>query len=177
MNVIPPPVHHITVVDRSNNRERIALAQGAAAPPPQTVAAVMSRDVICARDDVELRTIEWLLAHHDISGVPVVDGERRPLGTVTCADLVRAASEGRLEDDGAYVDSFDPVRAAPPLRTAASLMRLVPAVRATDSLAAVADVLRARRVHAVAVVDAEGRLVGIVSAIDLLRGLPDASRD
>ena len=142
---------------------------------PHTVAAVMTCEVICVREDVDLRTVGWLLTHHKINGVPVVDENRRPRGIVTRTDLVRAAGEMRLENE-AFVDSFDPVRAEPPLRTAGALMSEAITVREHDTLGVVARLFRERRCHAAPVVGDDGRLVGVVSAFDLLRGLPELAR-
>lgn len=161
---------------RAGDEAVLCMAEPQKAPAlPGTVSEVMSREVVCVHAGVDLRTVGWLLTHHKINGVPVVDDERRPVGMVTRTDLVRAAGEMRLEQE-AFIDSFDPVRAAPPARNAGALMSEVTTVREHDTLGVVARLFRDRRFHAAPVVGDDGRLVGVVSALDLLRGLPELAR-
>ncbi len=49
---------------------------------------IMSRDVITVHEDTSVKEILQLLLKHKISGVPVVDEERKPVGVVSEADLL-----------------------------------------------------------------------------------------
>jgi CBS-domain-containing membrane protein len=58
-----------------------------------TVEDVMTRDVVCAREDTPYEDTPYkelvrLLATRRVSAVPVVDGRRRVLGVVSEADLL-----------------------------------------------------------------------------------------
>jgi CBS domain-containing protein len=114
----------------------------------RTVEHVMSRDVVCARADASYEELVSLLATRRVDAVPVVDDRGCVLGVVSGADL--------------------PLRAG---ATVATELMSQPAVTIGPS-ATVAEA--ARRLHAegvkrLPVVDALGRLVGIVSRVDLLK--------
>ncbi|HWD45010.1 MAG TPA: CBS domain-containing protein [Actinomycetota bacterium] len=114
----------------------------------RTVEHVMSRDVVCARADASYEELVSLLATRRVDAVPVVDDRGCVLGVVSGADL--------------------PLRAG---ATVATELMSQPAVTIGPS-ATVAEA--ARRLHAegvkrLPVVDALGRLVGIVSRLDLLK--------
>ncbi len=49
---------------------------------------IMQSNVIAAGPDTTVRELADLLAEHKISGVPVVDGERRVVGMVSEADVI-----------------------------------------------------------------------------------------
>ncbi|MFJ2825563.1 HPP family protein [Streptomyces toxytricini] len=53
------------------------------------VADLMTGEVFSVTPDTPFRGIAKLLAQHDVSGVPVVDGEDRLVGSVTRRDLLR----------------------------------------------------------------------------------------
>ncbi|MBW3602156.1 MAG: CBS domain-containing protein [Actinobacteria bacterium] len=60
----------------------------------QTVADVMHDDPAVVRADGTVEDVATLLVEHDVSRVPVVDDDRRPVGIVTRGDIVRLI--GRL---------------------------------------------------------------------------------
>jgi CBS domain-containing protein len=53
------------------------------------VNAAMSRGVVSARAKQSLHDVEQLMAHHQIRRIPVIDGERRPIGLVSLNDIAR----------------------------------------------------------------------------------------
>src|SRR5512135_809805 len=57
---------------------------------------VMSRDVACVTADVSLDTLEEFLLDHDLSGVPVIDADRRLIGYVAMTDIVREHHDGAI---------------------------------------------------------------------------------
>ena len=50
---------------------------------------IMVRDVVSVRPETPVREVASLMLERRISGVPVVDGERRVLGIVSEGDLIR----------------------------------------------------------------------------------------
>ncbi|WP_031002298.1 CBS domain-containing protein [Streptomyces sp. NRRL F-5727] len=62
----------------------------------RTVFEVMTHHVVTAAPATSFEEIAGLFADHDISAVPVVDDDRRPLGVVSEADLLRSTAELRL---------------------------------------------------------------------------------
>jgi CBS domain-containing protein len=151
---------------------------------PMRAADVMTERVLRVRPETSVAEIAQLLAERQISAVPVIGPDDRILGIVTEGDLVRRAEIGTERAPGAG-DSFAERsgRAASYVKThgstAADVMtRNVVTVGRDAPLAAIAELMERRRIKRVPVVE-DGRLVGIVSRLDLVRaihvsGLKDA---
>jgi len=136
-----------------------------------TVDDVMTHEVVTVDSSASYRYLVDLLTAHRFSAVPVVDSARRVIGVVSEADLLRkieyAGSEGPRLFDGRRHRTD---RAKATARTAADLMSTPPVVAPLGtSIAAAARHLDARHVKRLPVVDADGRLAGIVTRGDLLK--------
>jgi CBS-domain-containing membrane protein len=133
-------------------------------PNPSIVGDVMTTTVVAVARGASFKEIVRTLAKWKVSGVPVVEEHNRVIGVVTEADLLRR-EEGR---DGTPLSEGDTAKAG--AVTAGQLMT-APAVtvRADDSLARAARIMALHRVKRLPVVDAEGRLRGVVSRGDLLK--------
>ncbi|MFF9896232.1 CBS domain-containing protein [Streptomyces longispororuber] len=149
------------------------------------VGSVMTRDVITATYETPFKEVALLLNRNDISGMPVVDDEQHVIGVLSETDLMMRQAE---------VD--DPYAPAPAVRrwrtllpgarkrmakaralTAGTLMSQPPiTVYADDTIAGAARTMAGHRVERLPVVDAQERLVGIVTRRDLLHVFlrPDA---
>ncbi len=129
-----------------------------------TVSDVMTKEVVTVGADTDFKTCVDLLRVHGVSAVPVVDGDY-VLGIVSEFDLL-LKEESR--DSVAHLARRQGRQAK--ARTAAEVMSS-PAlcVGVGASLAEVARLMHKRAVRRLPVVDAAGRLVGIVSRPDLLK--------
>ncbi|MEU3397135.1 CBS domain-containing protein [Streptomyces filamentosus] len=137
----------------------------------RTVLEVMTHRVVTVSPGTPFKEIVRLLVEHDISAVPVVGEDRRLLGVVSEADLLRDTSElPDLEGRWAGVRLLSRERGLPEAETAADLMTS-PAVSAQPgwNLVETARTMDRKRVKRLPVTDETGRLVGIVSRTDLLR--------
>ncbi|MEU8511061.1 CBS domain-containing protein [Kitasatospora sp. NPDC048722] len=135
------------------------------------VGELMTPAVVHVRPDTGFKEIARLLAEHDITAVPVLDDEDRPLGLVSEADLL--TNEAAQEDPAGLMLTPDlppRERARSRATTAVGLMTR-PAVCARPEWTVVeaARVMQGEHVKRLPVVDEAGRLVGIVSRGDLLR--------
>jgi len=142
---------------------------------PITVTAkeVMSRDVLSVTPDTPLRKVIELIEGKVYRAVPVVE-DGRPIGMITNLDLAeRGGLFVRVELLGALTDAERAAeldRISRENRTARDLMTPNPVtVPENATLAEVADVMAHRRLKRLPVVDANGKLVGIISRLDLLR--------
>ncbi|MEU3948415.1 CBS domain-containing protein [Streptomyces sp. NPDC029526] len=129
---------------------------------------VMSDAVVRIQAGTPFKEIAHLLLEYDITAVPVVDTEDRPVGVVSEADLLHKMW-GRQEGD-----SGDPQPASRPTKAwavdAAGLMTSPPLCAEEDwSVVDAARVMARRGVKRLLVVGADGRLTGVVSRSDLLR--------
>jgi CBS-domain-containing membrane protein len=137
----------------------------------RTVENVMTRDVVCAQEDTPYKELVELLATRRVSAVPVVDDRRHVLGVVSEADLLlkqeqpprplaRVLSARRRRRE----------RAKAKATVAAELMSQPAITIGTQAtLTEAARRLHAEGIKRLPVIDAVGRLVGIVSRVDLLK--------
>lgn len=138
------------------------------------VSSVMSTDVGAVRADTPFKDIVRLLEQRDISAVPVVDEDRRVLGVVSEADLLvtegAKAPEWKQSPRRWWRRRRDTERPDATGATTADALMTKPAITVTAD-ATVAHAAREITRHGVKrlpVVDADGKLVGIVSRKDLL---------
>jgi CBS domain-containing protein len=157
-------------------------------PPPHRIADVMSRDVPTAGSQTALDEVVDLVVGSAAKRVVVVDSEHRPLGVITDSDLVQ-----RL-DPAAQTGVIELLRSKIPLESIGGEARRhlakIRGSRAADVMTAPAVTLgedtpfadalaisAERHVKRFPVVDAAGRLVGIVGRMELLAGFLRTARD
>jgi CBS domain-containing protein len=144
---------------------------------------LMERHVLSVSPETPLLDVHRLFVEEEISGAPVVDSAGLLLGVISTTDLLRAVEEER---DTALVEAdyfrdilpySAPDWASAPEdfqnrladRTVEEIMTSgVISVTPDATAAEVARTLREHRVHRVFVV-AEGRMLGLISAFDVLQ--------
>ncbi|MER7283233.1 CBS domain-containing protein [Dactylosporangium sp. NPDC000244] len=119
------------------------------------VADVMTFGAVSVTEDTPFKEIVDLLEAHGVNAVPVVDGADRVIGVVSSADLLP-----KIERAGAKMHA-----------TAAGELMTAPAitVSGTAALPGAARVMDAAGLKRLPVVDATGRLLGMVTRRDLLK--------
>jgi CBS domain-containing membrane protein len=143
---------------------------------PRTVAELMRRDVVTVSPSATVHELIDLLRENRISGVPVVEGEHQLVGTVSVSDLMWLSDwlMGGEPDLAA-----DRERAARHLeeRTVRDVMTPdIFGVQPDASLEQLAEYFSRTGLRRAIVVD-RGRLVGIVSVVDLLGLIANRSGD
>jgi CBS domain-containing protein len=137
----------------------------------QRVQDVMTTDVVCAHSNTSYKGLVELLATRRVSAVPVVDDRGHVLGVVSEADLLRKREQPARPLIRLLSAPRRRERAKAEATVAAELMsRPVVTIDPQAPVAAAARRLHASGVKRLPVVDAGGRLVGIVSRVDLLKG-------
>lgn len=115
----------------------------------------MTSPVITVTPDVPIRVAAALMVSHGFTALPVVDGDRRLVGIVTEADLLRARSaDGEAGDAPVRDVSTTPVYGMDPSAPA----RLIARVMVDEGI------------RCVPILDGS-RLVGVVTRHDLVRAL------
>ncbi|MER5825116.1 CBS domain-containing protein [Streptomyces mirabilis] len=135
------------------------------------VSDLMTTSVVRVREDAGFKDIAKLLAEYDITAIPVVDADDRPVGVVSEADLLRKEA-GQLDPAGLLpvLHPRPADRTKQEATTARGLMNS-PAITARPQWTVVeaAQVMERHRVKRLPVVDEADRLVGLISRADLLR--------
>ena len=142
---------------------------------------IMSREVITVTREATIKEIAGILTEHKISGVPVVDGEGRIVGVVSEGDLIyqdkKLHTPAFLEILGGVIYLEDPTRVGQELMkmTAAKAAEImttkVHTVREDTPVTDIATLMIERQVNRVPVLDAAGKIIGIVSRQDIIKSL------
>jgi CBS domain-containing protein len=138
----------------------------------QRVQDVMTTDVVCVRETTSYKELVELLTTRRVSAVPVVDDRGHVLGVVSEADLLlKREQPARPLVQVLSAPRRRRERAKAQATVAAELMsRPAITIDPEATVAAAARRLHASQIKRLPVVDAVGRLVGIVSRVDLLKG-------
>lgn len=116
-------------------------------------ADIMTFQPASIRSDAAIEEAARLMLDHRISGLPVIDAKGGLVGIVTEGDLLRSATDGAGR------------------RTVGDVMtRQVVSVAETAPVSEIVELIERMRIKRVPVVK-DGKVVGIVSRADLLRGL------
>lgn len=146
----------------------------------QTVADIMTKDVVTVRRTTTVRELAEIFETRHFGSLPVVDEDGNLTGIVSSSDLIE---QGRSLHIPTVISLFDWVI---PLESEKSLERElrkmtaqtvgeicsneVLTVAPSDSVSTAADIMSARKLHALPVVTA-GKVVGIVARIDIIRSM------
>jgi len=137
----------------------------------RTVENVMTRDVVCAHEDTPYKELVELLATQRVSAVPVVDDRHHVLGVLSEADLLLKQEKPARPLARALSARRRRLERAKAQATVAAELMSQPAITigTQTTLTEAARRLHAEGIKRLPVIDAVGRLVGIVSRVDLLK--------
>ena len=148
-----------------------------------TVREVMDSDPATVTAESSIEDVVRTLREHELPGVPVVDGDGRCVGIVTERDLVLPDDQGDLHLPH-YIELFGGLVPLEPLQHFEDRLRKAFAAKAADMMTRDPDTVgpdtpvaeAGHRVHdsghnRLPVVDDDGRLVGVVTRVDLLGAL------
>lgn len=151
---------------------------------------VMTREVASVNGSTPFRDIAEVLVAHEVSAVPVVDGEGHVIGVVSEADLLRKEEfreqyyredyrpslRTRLRDlihlPGASAEQRARGETAAELMTAPAIT-----IKPYTSVVSAARVMAEHGIKRLPVVDDDGRLEGVVSRHDLVKVFARADED
>ena len=128
------------------------------------VADLMTLDSVAVSMDASIEEAEDLIQSHRITRLPVVDADGILVGMISQADLLHLAMPGIQtlipHRDGSK--SVGDIMGTPPVT-----------IDSRASLREAAALMNDKRLHRLVVVDAHGRPIGVIAAIDFL-ALADA---
>jgi CBS domain-containing protein len=134
------------------------------------IADVMTPNPSIVASTATLADATRLMAERKIKRVPVVDGDGRLVGILARSDVLRAVAETFPRDFAEAAEHHG-------ARTVGELMRTnAPTVNTQAELAALLDAVASTRLNRAVVVDAENRVVGVVSDADVLRSVEPSAR-
>ncbi len=116
---------------------------------------LMTSDVKSCREYSTLNSAVQMMWEHDIGCVPIVDKENQVLGMLTDRDICMSAYIQGVPLTGALVTS--------------AMSKDVSACRPEDDIAATEKVMREKQLRRLPVVDAQERLLSLISLNDIAR--------
>ena len=141
----------------------------------------MTRNIITVRDDASLSELVATLTEHMITGAPVVDENEKLVGVVSTTDVAlhstkRTSSVRRDRPPDFYLIE-DEFRSFSIEEDSGQVVRdiMTPVIFSVSENARfveMADTMVGGRVHRLIVTDGD-RVIGIVTTLDLLRGMRD----
>jgi len=144
---------------------------------------IMDSEPETVSPDTDVEEVVRLLRQNELPGVPVVDADGRCIGIVTEADLVLPDDQGDLHIPH-YINLFGGTIFLEPLGRFEQRLRKAFASKASDMMTGDPDTVdpdtsvrdAARLIHEsghnrLPVVDDDGRLVGVVTRVDVLGAL------
>jgi CBS domain-containing protein len=147
-----------------------------------TAGEIMTRDVVCVREDTDLRDLAKLFLEKGITGAPVVNDAGDLQGVISQTDLLyyhlSRDDELKMEShfyhalriEGHYLPKGFQIKDVNTGLVSEVMTPVVHAVTERTSLASLARLMARRRIHRVIVRKGQ-RVAGIVSALDVLRAI------
>lgn len=142
---------------------------------------IMTKNVVTISPGAEIEQAARLLLEHKFSGLPVVDEENRVVGIISEGDLVireqevKAPAFSEVLGGVIFLESqkrfFEELKKTIALTVDQLMSRKVFTVDEEATLEQIAKLMSKHEVNRVPVVDADNKLVGIVTRQDIIRQL------
>ena len=148
-----------------------------------TVADIMDRDPASVTPDDDIKTVLDRLREHDLPGLPVIDEDRKLVGIITESDLVISDEDAdfhlphyvNIMGGIVFLESMKHFEERAKKAFAASAADLMTAdpltVEPDDEVDTAARIISEKHHNRLPVVDGEGKLVGVVTRVDVLAAL------
>lgn len=135
------------------------------------VSNYMSRQVISIQQDMGIREAFFLMKEHSIRHLPIVDANKQLIGIISDRELRRPNWVDEAHDISHvyYLDNT--------MHVSDVMIRSVHVLHTYDTLSKAVALLLDKQIGAAPVLDKTETLVGMLSAIDLLRALADMIRE
>ena len=138
------------------------------------VSEVMTADAVAVNEDADIAEAIKLLSDKGVSGLPVTDNENHVVGVITEADIlsVMGMNKGHTFKDIIVRLLGEPAPGNKSGNTVRQVMSS-PAITTTPDrrILEVASILEERRIKRLPVVEAAGKLIGIISRADIVRAV------
>lgn len=141
----------------------------------QRIENLMTRELVTVSPNTSLVDAAQLLVTNRISGLPVVDTDRRLVGVITEADFLRAMGVPAHHPTHSLWQTLESMFSQPadirePTGTVADLMvENVITVKPEQTLHDIVEIMKHNRIKRVVVVDDQRRVQGMVTRSDMVR--------
>jgi CBS domain-containing protein len=139
------------------------------------VADLMTREVITVPPEMSVKEVAKLLFEKEISGLPVVDEQKKVIGMITEKDLIAMALPKYLEKLGDFDFILDEepflkkIADADKVKVKDIMRREVLCVKEEVPVPEVARLMIVNKVRRIPVLDKDKKLVGIIARADIVK--------
>ncbi|MDA8164013.1 MAG: CBS domain-containing protein [Desulfobacteraceae bacterium] len=140
---------------------------------------IMTREVLTVTPEMPVEQLADLLWEHRISGAPVLDESGKLVAVATESDLIDQTKKVHIPTVAAILDSIivlenphkldEEIRKMAGSRVKDIATRKLVTVTTEAPLDEIASIMARQRVHTLPVVDAEGKLVGVIGKSDIIK--------
>ncbi len=144
-----------------------------------TAREIMTKNVITVRPEDDVEKVARLLVEHQVSGLPVVDGEGKVVGIITEGDLVvqekkvKAPAYSIILGGVIYLESlnkfFEQLKRTIAEQVDGLMTSKVHTVGPDSTVQEIATIMAEKGVNRLPVVDEAGKLLGIVTRQDVIK--------
>jgi CBS-domain-containing membrane protein len=144
-----------------------------------TAKDIMTTEIITVTPETRVEELAHLLWENRISGAPVVDDEGRLIGVVTESDLIDQNKKIHIPTVATILDSIilleNPHKLDKEFRKmAGTRVKDIAApktvtIKEETPLDEIASIMSRKRIHTLPVIDAAGKLVGVVGKLDIIK--------
>jgi CBS domain-containing protein len=143
---------------------------------------LMTRNVLCVASGLDLRELEKLLLDHGVTGAPVTSEDGTLVGVVSQTDLLRHHSSrdaelvlesdfyGTARMEGSHLPMGFQIADRGTANVSDVMTPVIYSVKERTPIEDVARLMREKRVHRI-IVERGGKVVGLLSALDLIAAL------
>jgi len=150
----------------------------------KTAREIMTREMRTVSEDTPIDALARAFAETEVSGFPVVDPEGNLVGVVTETDLIHQNQRLHIPTAVAFFDAVfmlgsskrleEEIRRLAATRVGEIMARNPVTVTEEATVEEVATVMGEQVVHTLPVLDAGGRLVGVIGKRDIIRAMGSA---
>lgn len=139
------------------------------------VAELMTREVITVPPDMSVKEVAKLLFEKEISGLPVVDENKKVIGMITEKDLIAMALPNYLEKLGDFDFILDEepflkkIADADKVKVKDIMRKEVLCVKEEAPVPEVARLMIVNKVRRIPVLDKDKKLTGIIARADIVK--------
>ncbi len=143
---------------------------------------IMTKKVVTVGKDATLAELAKLLMKNKISGVPVVDGEKRLVGIVSEADIIvkKSSLPFPLSFSFAFLDKYESYTKSTKdfldIRVEEIMSADVKTARKDITVSKVVNIMINNNINRLPVLDSDNRLVGIITRADIMKSMIKESK-
>lgn len=144
----------------------------------KSVKDIMTKEVVCVREDAEIKEAARLLSENRISGMPVIDNEGKVIGVISEADILVSSGikrESKISDilrhlSGEIVVSDKRGEKVGEIMTSPAIT-----IGPEEDIRDAGRIMEEKGIKRLPVIDREGKIIGVISRADVVRAISSRS--